>query len=128
MKRCQICKKEFIPKSNNQKYCSSACQKIARNFYNTSEANNKYREKIKNEENLDDTDFNFKFREKTAANKGMSTSEYNSYLEETKARKLNISVQKLRHYTYIAKKNKTKLYEELGMPPDLYYSMLKRKF
>ena len=64
MKKCQICSRKFSPNSNNQKYCSPKCQKIAHNLYNPSEANTKYREKIKNEENLDDTDFNFKFREK----------------------------------------------------------------
>ena len=126
MKKCKICGLEFNPCSNSQKYCEK-CRKVAYKLYDSSEASIKYREKIKEEESIDDTEFNFKFREKTASNKGMTTTEYNSYLEENKAKKLGLSVQELRHYTYIAKKNRSKLYEEIGLSPDEYYALLKRK-
>lgn len=129
MKKCKVCLKEFQPNSNNQKYCSKECQSVAyKNYkFSSEEATNKYREKIKEEEGIDDTEFNFKFREKTANNKGMTTTEYNRYLEERKAEKLGLSVKELRHFTYLAKKNNSYLYEELGISPKIYYAKLKRK-
>lgn len=129
MKNCIRCGSTFQPKNNCQKYCCEECRKESyRNYrFYSSEATLKYREKIKEEEGIDDTDFNYKYREKTASNRGMTTTEYNSYLESNKAKKLGISIQKLRHLTYIAKKNHTSLCEELGMNPSEYYKRLKRK-
>lgn len=126
LKKCKVCKKEFEGKGR-QVYCSETCRKKAYKFYqfSTPEATEKYREKVKEEENLSDSEFNYMFRERTASNKGMTVSEYNAYLEERKAFKLGISVKDLRHFTYLAKKNKNQLYEELGMLKEDYYKKLK---
>ena len=130
MKKCLTCKKEFQPKSNNQKYCSTECRRKAykKYKYSSPEATEKYRERVKGERGLTDTEFNYEYRERTASNKGMTQTEYNNYLEKRKAERLDLTVKELRHYTYLAKKNKSQLYEELGMPPDIYYTKLKNKF
>ena len=127
MKKCKICGKEFIPGNNRQIYCSDECRlKAYKSYrYSTPEAVERYREKIKEEEGLNNTEFNYEFRERTASNKGMTVPEYNRYLEERKAFKLGISVKDLRHFTYLAKKNKNQLYEELGMLKEDYYKKLK---
>ena len=128
MKKCKICSKEFTPKSNNQLYCCKICRKEAyKNYsFSTPEATEKYRERIKEEEGLTDSEFNYEFREKTAANKGMTTTEYNRYLEERKAERLGLSLKELRHFTYLSKKHGFQLYEELGIPLEEYRRRLKR--
>lgn len=127
IKKCKICNKEFEG-DKNKKYCSDNCKKRAyKNYsYSSPEAISKYREKIKEEEGLTDTEFNYVYREKTAANKGMTVSEYNKYLEERKAERLGITVKELRHYTYISKKTGDPLYECLNMSSEEYYKRLKR--
>ena len=125
-RKCKHCGKIFNA-TRNQRYCSKECREIAyKNYsYYTPETTERYREKIKEEFGFSDTDFNFEFRERTASNKGMTVSEYNTYLEERKASKLGLTVKELRHFTYLAKKNKNQLYEELGMQKEEYYIRLK---
>ena len=129
MKKCTICGKEFSPRNSRQKYCCEECRKEGyKNYaFYSEEATAKYKERIKGEEGLSDSEFNLKYREKTAFNKGMTTTEYNNYLEERKAQKLGLTVKELRHFTYLSKKNHSALYEELGMPAATYYEKLKRK-
>lgn len=91
------------------------------------ERSKRYRERIKNEENLTDTEYNDKYRYNTAFNKGMTVTDYNRYLEEQKAKKLNLTVKELRNYTYIAKRDKRKLFEVLNIEEEEYKRMLKRK-
>ena len=128
-KICTICKKEFIIEKGNKKYCSQECKKKAYKNYKfySEEATKKYREKVKEELSLDDTEFNAEFRERTANNKGMTVQEYNRYLERERARKLGITVEELRHAIYMAKKNCWYLHEELGMTYDEYKAKLSRK-
>ena len=87
---------------------------------------NKYREKIKEQEGLTDTEFNKKYQIRTANNRGMTPTEYNRYCEERKARRLGVTVEELRHCTYVSKRDKTPLYEVLGLTPENYYSKLKK--
>lgn len=126
IKKCSYCRKEFESRGN-KKYCSNECRKKAYQFYqySTPESTAKYRERIKEENGFDDTDFNYEFRERTAKNKGMTTTEYNAYLEERKAAKLGLTVKELRHYTYLSKKNNESLYESIGMNKEEYYKRLK---
>lgn len=86
-----------------------------------------YKEKIKNEKELSDSEYNYYYREQTAKKRGMTTSEYNSYLEERRARRLGITVKELRHFTYISKKTKTPLYECIGISEEEYKQKLKNK-
>lgn len=32
--KCLTCRKEFVPTGNNQKYCSTRCRDLAKNFRN----------------------------------------------------------------------------------------------
>lgn len=91
------------------------------------ERSKRYRERIKEEENLTDSEYNSKYRYNTAFNRGMTVTDYNRYLEEQKAKKLNLTVKELRNYTYIAKRDKRKLFEVLNIEEEVYKRMLKRK-
>ena len=85
----------------------------------------KYREKIKEQEGLTDTEFNKKYQINTARNRGLTTTEYNRLCEANKASKLGITVKQLRHFTYISKRDKIPLYDALHLDPEEYYRRLK---